>query len=219
MNPNNQTHPNTLAKTLFDFLYLREEISVADAVMGFGHFDEKIPVHCGSLYTKGYARLIIFSGGVGAGSTGLNKAEAQVFSDKLFTYFPEIQLEKVILEDQSTNTGENIQFTFSLLNQKHSELLAPNGIKKLVLVANAYRQRRVWLTCRKHIKNIELINSPPDTSFEQEREMFEKAGENFLSHLVNEIEKIKAYPTKGYIVHSRIPDEIIQAYEQLKRLI
>jgi uncharacterized SAM-binding protein YcdF (DUF218 family) len=139
--------------------------------------------------------------------------------DKLCLQFPDIPPEKIILEDKSTNTGENIQFTLSLLALNYSEFLAPNSIKKLIIVANAYRQRRVWLTCRKYLKDVELINSPPITSFENELKMFEIAGENLNSHLINELERIKTYPAKGFIENSEIPDEILEPYEKLKRFM
>jgi uncharacterized SAM-binding protein YcdF (DUF218 family) len=219
MTTNNPESLHSLAKSLFNFLYLRDELSIADAIVGFGHFDEKIPFHCGKLYSQGYGKFIIFTGGVGAGSTGLNKPEAQVFSDKLCQHFPEIQREKVVLEDQSTNTSENIQFTLSLLEQKYSAFLAPNGLRKLVLVANAYRQRRVWLTCKKILKNIELINNPPNTDFEMEMAMFSSLGENLYVHMINEMERIKTYPAKGFIEYSRIPDDILCISEQIRNLI
>ena len=53
----------SLAKMLFEYLYLQDIPSKADAVMGFGHFDEKIPLHCGTLYSNGFAPFILFSGG------------------------------------------------------------------------------------------------------------------------------------------------------------
>ena len=43
------------ARLLFDYLYLRDpDAGTADAVMGFGHFDMKIPRRCLELH-----RLIV----------------------------------------------------------------------------------------------------------------------------------------------------------------
>jgi len=204
---------------LFDYLYLKDNLSTSEAIMGFGHFDKKIPLHCGTLYTEGYAPYIIFCGGRGAGSAGLKKSEAHEFLERLQLHFPGIPSEKVILEDQSTNTGENIRFTFSLLEKNYPDILPPGRIKKLILVANAYRQRRVWLTCRKWLGNIELINNPPVTDFENEMKMFENAGEDLCIHLVNELDRIKVYPGKGFIEQSEIPININLISEKLKMLL
>jgi uncharacterized SAM-binding protein YcdF (DUF218 family) len=216
MKPKDLFVVHSLSKTLFEYLYLQEEPSEADAIMGFGHFDAKIPLHCGKLYSQGYAGLIIFSGGVGAGSTGLKKPEAREFHDKLRLQFPKIPSEKVVIEDRSTNTGENIRFTFFMLRQNYREFA---DIKKLIIVANGYRQRRVWLTCLKNLPNVELINSPPLTTFEEELEMFTNAGENFYIHLLNEIERIITYPDKGFIERTDIPFNIISISEKLRKMI
>jgi uncharacterized SAM-binding protein YcdF (DUF218 family) len=209
----------SLAKALFNYLYLRNEISNADAIIGFGHFDEKVPKHCGELYSNGFGKLIIFSGGIGSGSTGLIKPEAQEFFEKLQLQFPEIEPDKVILEDKSTNTGENIRFTLSLLEKFYSSILDPGQIQKLILVATAYRQRRAWLTCRKYLKKAELLNSPPITNFENELIMFDHAGENLLQHLVDEMERINTYPARGFIEYSEIPAHIMEVTSSLKKLI
>ena len=130
---------------------------------------------------------------------------------------PNIPREHIILEDRSTNTSENIQYTLLLL-KSNPPILPAENIKKLIITANAYRQRRVWLTCRKVMKNVELINSPPLTDFEIEMEMYQLAGEDLCIHIKNEIDRIKSYPAKGYIEYSNIPDDIISIYEQLREL-
>ena len=72
------------AQVLFDYLYLRSpEIGSADAVIGFGHFDLKIPRRCLALHRSGLAPLIVFSGGMGAGTADLGQAEARAFLDEI----------------------------------------------------------------------------------------------------------------------------------------
>jgi len=205
-----------LAKCLFDYLYLRDKVLVSEAIIGFGHFDNKIPIHCGNLFSKGFAPYIIFTGGTGAGSAGLVKPEAQNFYQVLLSHHPAIDKSRLILEDKSTNTGENIIFSQVLLQEKYPELA---DLKKIILVANAYRQRRVWLACRKHFINTELLNSPPITSFEEELAMFGNKNEDLCIHLVHELERIKTYPEKGFIENTVIPYEIMQIADELKKII
>ena len=204
------------AKSIFNYLYLQDEISASDAVMGFGHFDLKIPACCGNLFSEGFAPLIIFSGGVGAGSTGLKRPEAMEFLDSLTHHFPSIPREKIIIEDKSTNTGENILFSMALLQNKISGFA---GFEKLIIIANAYRQRRVWLTCKKYLRNTHLINCPPDTSFEAELELFGQKQEDLCMHLIQELYRIRTYPDKGFIEQVSIPGEILSIYEELKEKI
>ncbi len=216
MNSDYKNNAIRLAKSLFDYLYLQDRLSLAEAIIGFGHFDQKIPFQCGKLFSEGFAPLIIFSGGIGAGSAGLNKPEAHEFFDTLIHHFPELPADKVLLEDKSTNTGENIRFTLSLLKQKQSEI---KEFKNIIIVANAYRQRRVWLTCKKYFENSVLLNCPPPTDFETELEMFRSKGEDFYTHLIDEMERIKIYPAKGYIAENIIPTKILRDVEELKILL
>ncbi len=47
------------ARVLFDYLYLRDpDILAADAVIGFGHFDLKIPRRCLELHRRGLAPFL-----------------------------------------------------------------------------------------------------------------------------------------------------------------
>jgi len=216
MNSDFKNNAVRLAKPLFDYLYLQDKISLAEAIIGFGHFDQKIPFHCGKLFCEGFAPLIIFSGGIGAGSAGLKKPEALEFFDTLKHHFPDIPSGKVFLEDKSTNTGENIKLTLDMLRDKNPEF---SSFRKLIIAANSYRQRRVWLTCKKYFKNTELINSPPDTNFEEELEMFERIGEDLCSHLIQELVRIRTYPDNGYIEKNVIPKEIDMIAVELYKLM
>ena len=102
----------SLAKDIFEYLYVfSEALPHSDAVIGFGHFDLKIPRHCGKLYINGHARRIIFTGGIGSGTADLGRAEAVAFREELRRRYPSISAEAVIVEDMSTNTSENVQFT------------------------------------------------------------------------------------------------------------
>jgi len=205
-----------LAKCLFDYLYLRDKVLVSEAIIGFGHFDNKIPIHCGNLFSKGFAPYIIFTGGTGAGSAGLVKPEAQNFYQVLLSHHPAIDKSRLILEDKSTNTGENISFSQILLQEKYPALA---GIKKVIIVANAYRQRRVWLACKKYFTKVELVNSPPNSNFEEELEMFASKNEDLCTHIVYELERIKTYPDKGFIEKTEIPPEIFKIADELKKII
>jgi uncharacterized SAM-binding protein YcdF (DUF218 family) len=146
-------------RELFEYLYLRTEpLYRADVIIGFGHFDLNIPRHCATLYQQGYAPLIIFTGGVGSGTADLPKPEAQSFYDELKRVAPDIPTEAIILEDTSTNTFENIRFAARAFAAEHPQLSFESGISSAILIANAYRQRRVWLTCRKAFPHISFYN-------------------------------------------------------------
>ncbi|MDX2194967.1 MAG: YdcF family protein [Cytophagales bacterium] len=193
-------------KKAFDWLYARDIVTPCDAIIGFGHFDLKVPDTCARLYLQGYASKIIFTGGVGAGSTGLTKPEAEVFKEYVMTHFAQISTNAIIIENKSTNTGENIRFTEHILSDLHPEYHFGRGICSAILVATAYRQRRVGLTFKHLVPHVAFINSPPDTDYDAEYAMYKQHHEDLDSHIAGEINRIKDYPSRGYTAYEEVPE-------------
>ncbi|HEX3010308.1 MAG TPA: YdcF family protein [Bacteroidales bacterium] len=203
------------AKKIFEYLYLREEPQKADAVIGFGHFDLKIPRRCAELYLAGLVPKILFTGGVGAGSADFQYPEAIEFKNLVLKEYPQIPEADIIIESKSTNTGENLRFMQQVLLDLNPEFTFGKGIKKVLKVSNAYRQRRAYLTCKKEFPGTEFVNTPACTSFEQEMELYQTKNQDLLRHLSGEMERMLIYPALNYIVADKIPEEILQAYKLL----
>ena len=97
---------NETAKRIFQYLCIRDEtFTKADLVIGFGHFDLRIPKLCGVVYESGHAAKVLLTGGRGAGTADLQDAEANVFREILRETFPKIPPEDVFVENVSANTG------------------------------------------------------------------------------------------------------------------
>lgn len=205
------------AKLIFDFLNIRDDtICQSDLIIGFGHFDMKIPVHCGRLYSKGLSKKILFTGGVGAGSADLKQPEAIEFKQELLRKCSNIPDEDIITEEKSTNTGENIIFSEKVLLSLDHGFCFQNGIKRIIAVASPYRQRRVYLALRKLYPDLKIYNAPPQSTFEEELSLFAGKGQNLIEQVVGELEKLIVYPEKGFIIKEIIPREIMNAYEIVK---
>lgn len=209
-----------LAEQLFAYLALASPaIRATDAIWGFGHFDLNIPRRCGELYMQGYAPRIILSGGIGSGTADLGQPEARAFQAELRRRYPQIPADALVLEDASTNTGENVHYTQQLLQQIKPELAFGRGIQSIMLVASAYRQRRVWLTCRQHLPALTFVNAPPLTTFDQECRLFAEKGFELPRLLVGEVDRLQRYAAAGYIVAEPIPDDVDQCYTQLRDML
>jgi hypothetical protein len=207
------------ARTIFDYLAVRDaDPAAADAVVGFGHFDMKIPRRCLELYRQGRAPLIVLTGGVGAGTADLARPEARAFLEVIDAQggVPDGDL---LIEDASTNTGENVEATTRLLAQAGRPLGTDGGVRSALIVANACRQRRVLLTCRRHHPAVRWINAPPETSFEDERALYAEKGQDLVMHLTGEIRRLVEYPRRGYCLSADIPAAVLEARESLEALI
>lgn len=203
------------AKLIFDFLYIKQPPQKADAIIGFGHFDLKIPRRCAELYLKKYAPKILFTGGVGAGSADFMFPEAVEFKNLVLKEYPQIPETDIIIEPNSTNTGENLRFMQKVLSDLNPEFTFGNGISKVLKVSNAYRQRRAYLTFKKEFPQVEVINTPAETFFQREVELYKSKGQDLLRHLSGEMERMLLYPAFGYIVADKIPEDVLQAYKLL----
>jgi len=204
------------ARVLFGFLYLRDpEIVAADAVIGFGHFDLKIPRRCLELHRSGLAPLIVFSGGMGAGTADLGQPEARAFLDEVRAQGG-VDEGAVVFEDRSTNTGENVEATTRLLKDEGRPFGSDGGIHTALIVANAYRQRRVDLTCRLHHPGVRWINAPPATSFDEEIAMYADKGQDLVPFLSGEMQRLRDYPARGFCLPADIPPEVLAAHERLE---
>jgi hypothetical protein len=204
------------ARVLFDYLYLRApEIVAADAVIGFGHFDLKIPRRCLELHRSGLAPLIVFSGGMGAGTADLGQAEARAFLDEIQAHGG-VSEGTIVFEDRSTNTGENVEATTRLLEDEGRPLGSEGGIRTALIVANAYRQRRVDLTCRLHHPGVRWINAPPATSFDEEAALYASKGQDIVRLLSGEIRRLLDYPARGFCRPADIPRDVLATHRRLE---
>jgi len=198
---------------LFNYLNIKDLNAQADLIIGFGHFDLRIPEHCISLYKNGFAPKIIFTGGVGAGSGNFKHPESVEFLNYSKTQHPEINFNDVIVESKSTNTGENILNSIEMMN----DMGLLKSVKRIILVATPIRQLRVFLTVKKYLPNVELINIPPDSTYEEDNYMYLENNQFLAEQLNEEIERVINYPNKEFIYKEHIPDYILSIYKNIKR--
>jgi hypothetical protein len=209
------TPPEAAVRAAFEYLYLRGEVgevAADDLVVGFGHFDPKIPARCCELARRHPSSLVLFTGGIGAGTADLGKPEALFFADEARRLDPELDGARLVIESASTNTNENILMSLTLLARRDPPVLPGQRLRRAWLVANAYRQRRVFLTCRKLLPEVALVNAPPETTFEREHALFAAKGQDLTAHIRGEIERIATYGARGWIAADVIPDGVAAAF-------
>jgi len=88
------------------------------------------------LYNEGYGSFLILSGGRGSGEE-ISEAEAM----KNYLQSMGVDPEKMILEDRSESTMENIEFS--------KEKMEEHGLKTAVIVSNKYHLKRASLIAKK----------------------------------------------------------------------
>lgn len=202
------------------FAYLSEtdtlDAEPYDAVIGFGMFDLSLPRFCGELYARGCARHIVFTGGIGAGTGDLGGPEADVWRRTLALSHPSIGDDVVVVENRSTNTGENVAFTAALLERAHPTLTFGAGLHRVIVVASPTRLRRVWLTLRRQQPRIVVARQLPETTMKDDMAIYTGQGIDYRAHLAGELDRIVGYAVRGWILPEPLPDRVGAAHSTLR---
>ena len=162
------------------------------------------------LYLEGWAPLVIMSGGLG-------NFTQEMWSEKEANKFAAIAIQKgvpadtILIENQSTNTGENIMFTQQLLKAKGLEL------QHFIVVQKPYMERRSYATFKKHWPDKDLLVTSPQIPFEEYANE-EIPLEKVINIMAGDLQRIKFYPAKGFQIHQEIPLQVWDAYERLVAL-
>jgi uncharacterized SAM-binding protein YcdF (DUF218 family) len=196
-------------KIIWDYMKLNQPLEKADAIFVLGSGDLRVPAYAAKLYHKGWAPLIIFSGNEGRFSTrkqwhGMTEAE-KFAAVAMEAGVPE---DTILLEKESTNTGENVRLTKRLLEEKGIE------IKKLILIQKPYMERRTYATFAKQWPDMEFIVTSPPLSYDEYPD--ETRTKEYLLHMmVGDLQRIKEYPARGFQIEQEIPTPVWNAYQQL----
>src|ERR1700743_1271302 len=147
------------ARKLWDYHHLNHIPAPADCILVLGSHDLRVADRGAELYLQGLAPILLFSGGLGNVTKGIWKdPEADRFAR--IALDRGVPAEAIFIENQSTNTGENILLTQRLLDDKG---LHPHTF---LLVQKPYMERRSFATFKLHWPDKELIVTSPQIGFE-----------------------------------------------------
>ncbi|WP_207430011.1 YdcF family protein [Sabulibacter ruber] len=201
----------SLSKLIWDYHQLHHRLKPADVILVLGSHDPRVAERGAELFLQGYAPWLLFSGGFGRLTEGTwTETEAEKFAR--IAEEMGVPATQILIENQSTNTGENIAFSYQLLKEKQIPL------QRLILVQKPYMERRTYATFLKQWPGpeVEIMVTSPQLSFE-EYAPDEVYRELVIHVMLGDLQRIKVYPEKGYQAHQEIPAEVWDAFEQLKQ--
>ena len=178
---------------IYDYLFIRTPIKPADLLIVFGTtygFDEYIEGIL-KLYNKGLAKTILLTGG--KDRTGSDKAESKIMLDCLKQF--DLQRD-ILIEDKSTNTGENLAFSIPIL-QKHFGKI--ENIRSIIGLGKDFVGRRFLMTMKKYFSYAELMFYPINVFHCDKNNWYN----NYVLYqkCINEYKKIPIYLQKGFIAN------------------
>jgi uncharacterized SAM-binding protein YcdF (DUF218 family) len=200
-----------LVEKVWKYHQLNQALRKSDAILVLCSHDVRVAERGAELFLSGWAPLLIFSGGLGSITKQLwQEAEADQFAK--IALGMGVPPDKILIENESTNTGENVVFT--------RRLLADNGIdvETFILVQKPYMERRTYATFRKQWPGKELLVTSPKVSLDDYLNHYSNAAlsaDDVISIMVGDLQRIREYPRHGYQIPQDIPADVWDAYELL----
>jgi uncharacterized SAM-binding protein YcdF (DUF218 family) len=200
-----------MASQLIAYLAVTDEPAPADIIWGLGSNDALVPRTAAALYNGALAPWLVFSGGKGHRWTELSQPEATLFASvAVASGVPE---SRIILEDRSTNTGENVIFTLDLLDSRGID------VRSALLITIPPFQRRAAITVETHRPTVRCVNVPPDwgpvADFD-DRRLVEAA-----RLCVGEVQRLRDYPSRGFLNWdpAELPREVRITADDAERML
>ncbi|HEX8499073.1 MAG TPA: YdcF family protein [Pyrinomonadaceae bacterium] len=200
-----------LAEKLWHYHRLNHRVGQADAILVLCSYDRRVAERGAQLFLEGRAPLLIFSGGLGSITRGMwSEPEADQFAR--IAAGMGVPAQSIVVENRSTNTGENVIFT--------KRLLAERGLDpgSFILVQKPYMERRAFATFRMFWPGKEAVVTSPQVSFDEYLNDYtnpELSADDVVGIMVGDLQRIRVYPARGFQIRQEIPDDVWHAYEEL----
>ena len=199
-----------LARILWDYHHMNHELVKSDVILALGSHDLRVAERAAEVYLQGWAPLLVCSGGLGNLTSGLwTETEADQFARIAINMG--VPADAVLVENRSTNTGENIIFSERLLREHQ---LDPQNF---IVVQKPYMERRSYATFKKHWSDKNVVITSPQISFDEYATDDIPLG-RVIEIMAGDLQRIKEYPAKGFQIHQDIPENVWLAFERLVQL-
>ena len=197
----------SLAQIVWDYHHLHHQLKKSDCILVLGSHDTRVAERGAELYLQDWAPILIFSGGLGRLTEGVwQETEADKFSR--IAIQRGVPANAILVENKSTNTGENIRFTRQLLEHKN---LYP---ETFIVVQKPYMERRSYATFKKVWPEKDVIITSPQISFEK-YSTADLPLDRVIQIMVGDLQRIKLYAERNFQIAQDIPQKVWSAYEQL----
>lgn len=196
-----------LAKTLWDYNVLHQNIEKADVIVALGNSDIRTAQRAADLFNNHFGDQLVTTGGFGRLTKDLfTVPEARLFADEAIGR--DVPVDKILIEDASTNTFDNIRFT--------KKLLATNGLepKSVLIVTKPYMERRALGIALATWPDVAVTVTSPSLDFENYCN--NQIPEDLLINmLVGDTQRVMIFSDSGNIPKQDVPTEVADAYHRL----
>ena len=172
----------------------KTQIKPADLLIVFGttYGIDLFVENIASLYNNGYCKYILCTGGNICKYQNQQHVESIIMKNLLVEKgIPE---NIVLTEKESRNTGENLQFSLPIFEEKFGNV---QNIKSIIGVGKIHATLRFLMTMCKYFPNAEKMFYPINVFYCEEKDL--STNNEFCNKLLLETKKIPEYLQKGLI--------------------
>lgn len=210
-------HPRVyaLALALWNYHVLGEPlIGPYDCILTLGGNDLRTPRYSAKLFREYTPSWMIMTGGIAHQGdlleTRWSRSEAEEYAAAAIA--SGVPTDQILLEPNSTNTGENLLFARRLLEK--------NGLpfERLLIVTKPPMERRAKATAEVVFPDCQLGVTSPPLGFREYIDHDAAHPEPVIHIMVGDYLRFQPYAEKGYQTRQYVPAEVRQAVEELLRL-
>lgn len=194
------------AETLWAFHARSDEVGEPAAIVCLGSYDLRVADRAAELALAHPGARVVATGAHGNWTRGVFEAtEAEVFGKVLAERG--VPQDRLVLETRATNIGENIAFSRDILRFTDGEAV--------VFVTKPQTQMRVRATVPVHWRQIEARIAAPLLALDDYGQT-DRGLAPVIEEMVGDLERMGAYPARGFQVPVEIPPQVLAAGAALK---
>jgi uncharacterized SAM-binding protein YcdF (DUF218 family) len=198
---------------LWEYHQLRHELRPADAIVVLCSHDTRVAGRGAELWLERWAPLLVFSGGLGSITRDLwREPEADQFAR--IARGMGVPAERILIENRSANTGENVRFTRALL------AATSIAADRFIVVQKPYMERRSYATFKKVWPEADVVVTSPRVTLDEYLLHYSNGSlttEDVIDIIVGDLQRIRIYAERGFQIAQEIPGDVWESYEALVR--
>jgi uncharacterized SAM-binding protein YcdF (DUF218 family) len=197
------------AKVIWGYHQMRHDVHPCSAAIGLGSHDLGVATFAAELYHGGLFPVVVFSGATSPTTAArFPRGEAVHYREHAVSLG--VPDSAILVEPQAGNTGQNIDFSRTLLQA------AGVPVESLLLISKPYMERRAYATCRKIWPEIAITCASEPLDFD---DYVKSIGDERLviDMLVGDLQRIIEYPKLGFAIEQDVPGQVQAAYDRLLR--
>jgi uncharacterized SAM-binding protein YcdF (DUF218 family) len=195
------------ARIIWDYHHVGHALAEADVILVLGSHDTRVAERAAEVFLGGWAPLIVFSGRLGSLTSGVwTRPEAEIFAEVAAA--KGVPRERMLIEARSTHTGENVSFCRALLAERG---LHP---RRAIAVQKPYMERRTLATFQQRWPELDVRVTSPQLDFDA-YPCADITRDDVIHIMVGDFQRLMLYGRKGWSAPQEIPDDVMDAYQDL----